>query len=163
MLQVTDDGVKIGLNSQGKMTSVPLQEILVFAVLNFINAILGFELDLYSREIAILMPAIIGFLILLTRQWRLKNQPKILSGGDLRLSNQQFEHDMFGTTTQYYLQDNDKIEVINDLLLIKNQQGKTLYQINGFSEPKHLQVAQAVLQGKAIKTQGKAIKLQSQN
>lgn len=160
MLKVTDEGIKISLNSQFK-TPFPLQEILILAILTFINSILGFELNLYSKEVTVLINVIILAIVYCLRYWRIKHQPKILSGGDLLLTNQQLVHNAFGTRTQYQLQSNDTIQAVGETLLIKNQQDKTLYQINGFNDPKHLEVAQAVLNGKTIQTQGKAIKLQS--
>lgn len=160
MLKVTDDGVKIALEPQLK-TPFPLRELLVLAVLFFINTILCVELHLYSREMMAILNVVILMISFVIQQWRRKHQPKILSGGDLLLTSKQFVHNLFGTTTQYQLQATDNVNLMGDVLTISNQQGKVLYQIQGFSEPKQLEVAQAVLSGKTIATQTKAIKMQS--
>ena len=90
-----------------------------------------------------------------------KKEVPTLTGGELRLTQQGFSHHQGAKVTSYQLLPSDSIEPTTDGMTIYNADGLTLYHITGFHDPKHIKIAQAVLQGKPIKTQGKAIKLQS--
>ena len=81
--------------------------------------------------------------------------------GELRLTQQGFSHHQGAKVTSYQLLPSDSIEPTSHGMTIYNADGLTLYHITGFHDPKHIKIAQAVLQGKPIKTQGKAIKLRS--
>ena len=96
--------------------------------------------------------------------WQSFNRRKevpTLTGGELRLTQQGFSHHEGAKVTSYQLLPSDSVEPTTDGMIIYNADGQTLYRITGFHDPKHIKIAQAVLQGKPIKTQGKAIKLQS--
>lgn len=160
MLVVTDNGVQLLLKPKTNL-KIAWQDRLAMAILFAINALLSFGLHLYSVGISIFITVVIIMISFVLEAYRKRNQPVSLSGGDLVLSPNAFKHTFLGKTTQYQLDQHDKIEKHGDSLKICNGQNKTLYQIKGFSESKHLEVAQAVLEGKQIKTQAKAIKMQS--
>lgn len=158
MLVVTDNGVQLLL----KPTPMPhpkLRDALLIAGLFAINGILGFGLSLYSTGIILAINLVILVLSGFLHYYRKRHQPTYLSGGDLLLTSKAFTHTSLGKVTQYQLQATDKVNLIGDTLTINNQQGKTRYQIQGFSDPKQLEVAHAVLNGKTIQTQGKAIRM----
>lgn len=160
MLVVTDNGVQV-LLQQKAPPNIKLKDAIMVAVLVAINCILGLGIKSYSMSICIGINLIILAFSIGLQVYRKRNQPVVLSGGDLLLSPHTFKHTSLGKTTQYQLTQNDKIEMKKDSLQICNAQHKILYQINGFSEPKQVEVAQAVLEGKSLKTQGKAIRMQS--
>lgn len=158
MLQVLDNGVKITLQNKSLamplLTSIVIMGIAlaVIGLLKILNIIGG----LVTISLVVITILGIGF-------WQLSKSHKqvsSLAGGELLLTNQGFIHQHFDKTIQYQLQPNDSIQLTDSHLLIYNPQGKMLYHIQGFSEPQHATIAQAVLQGKTIKTQGKAIKMQ---
>lgn len=159
MLKVNADGVQLLLKHQVSSNTI-WRDILLVGVLFAINAILDFYLGLYSRNITFIINFMIMLLAAVLNHYRKRHQSTYLSGGDLVLSSSAFTHTSLGKTTQYQLTQFDHIKVIGDTLQIANNH-KILYHIQGFHDPKHIQIAQAVLQGKPIKTQGKAIKLQS--
>ena len=116
-----------------------------------------------------MLPVAIGSLMILLAiiasvAWQSLNRKKevpTLTGGELRLTQQGFSHHQGAKVTSYQLLPSDSIEPTTHGMTIYNADGLTLYHITGFHDPKHIKIAQAVLQGKPIKTQGKAIKLQS--
>lgn len=132
---------------------------MLVAILLAVNGILGLSLNLYSRPIVLFINVMIFLLSYALYYYRKRHQPTYLSGGDLLLTSKAFTHTSLGKVTQYQLQATDKVNLIGDTLTINNQQGKTRYQIQGFSDPKQLEVAHAVLNGKTIQTQGKAIRM----
>ena len=159
MLKVTDTGVTIGLQSQavtpGKLTQILLVGIAVAVV----GLLMAFKM----------LPVAIGSLMILLAiiasvAWQSLNRKKevpTLTGGELRLTQQGFSHHQGAKVTSYQLLPSDSIEPTTHGMTIYNADGLTLYHITGFHDPKHIKIAQAVLQGKPIKAQGKAIKLQS--
>lgn len=159
MLKVTDEGVQILLKQTPKPNPI-WRYTLVIVVLCAINGILAFALHWYSTNMAIILNIFIIILSSGLHTYRKRQQPKTLSGGDLLLLPNGFTHRLLGKTTQYQLTQFDTVKTIGDTLQIANNH-KTVYQIQGFLEPKHLEVAHAVLEGKQIKTQAKAIQLQS--
>ena len=116
-----------------------------------------------------MLPVAIGSLMILLAiiasvAWQSLNRKKevpTLTGGELRLTQQGFSHHQGAKVTSYQLLPSDSIEPTTHGMTIYNADGLTLYRIRGFNDPKHITIAQAVLQGKPIKAQGKAIKLQS--
>lgn len=132
---------------------------MLVAILLAVNGVLGLSLNLYSRPIVLFINVMIFLLSYALYYYRKRHQPTYLSGGDLLLTSKAFTHTSLGKVTQYQLQATDKVNLIGDTLTINNQQGKTRYQIQGFSDPKQLEVAHAVLNGKTIQTQGKAIRM----
>lgn len=159
MLVVTENGVQV-LLKQTPTPNTKLRDAILIAVLFAINGILGFWFHLYSVGVAMLINVIIIIISASLQTYRKRHQPAYLSGGDLLLSPNAFNHTFLGKTTNYQLTQFDNVQVTGDTLQIANNH-KILYQIQGFSEPKQLEVAQAVLNGKTIQTQGKAIKMQS--
>lgn len=132
---------------------------MLVAILLAVNGILGLSLNLYSRPIVLFINVMIFLLSYALYYYRKRHQSTYLSGGDLLLTSKSFTHTSLGKVTQYQLQATDKVSFTGDTLTINNQQGKTRYQIQGFSDPKQLEVAHAVLNGKTIQTQGKAIRM----
>lgn len=159
MLKVTDDGVLILLKQTPKPTFI-WRDTLVIVGLCAINGVLAFALHWYSTNVAIILNVFIIILSSSLHTYRKRQQPKMLSGGDLVLSPNTFTHHFLGKTTQYQLTQFDTVKTIGDMLQIANNH-KIVYQIVGFLEPKHLEVAHAVLNGKTIATQAKAIKMQN--
>ena len=159
MLKVTETGVTIGLQSQA-MTPNKLTQILwVGIAIAVVGLLMAFKmLSVAIGSLMMLLAIIAGV------AWQSFNQKKqvpILTGGELRLTQQGFSHHQGAKVTSYQLLPSDSIEHTIDGMTIYNADGLTLYHITGFHDPKHIKIAQAVIQGKPIKTQGKAIKLQS--
>lgn len=159
MLQVTEDGIKLTLQSKPLASSMLTQIIAVSGVL----AVLG-VLDM----LGVISKTMLVVLVLLTlvamagvKVFQSKQHTPLLTGGELQILNKGFIHRQLGQTTTYQLAVDDKLVATDTCLRIADRTGKILYQIEGFSEPRHLEVAQAVLQGKQIKTQAKAIKMQN--
>lgn len=159
MLKVTDTGVTIGLQSQAVTPNKLTQILWVGIVIAVVGLLMAFKM----------LPVAIGSLMILLAiiagvAWQSFNRKKevpTLTGGELRLTQQGFSHHRGANVTSYQLLPSDSIEPTTDGMIIYNADGLTLYHITGFNDPKHIKIAQAVLQGKPIKAQGKAIKLQS--
>ena len=159
MLKVTETGVTIGLQSQA-MTPNKLTQILWVGI-----AIAGVGLLMAFKMLSVAIGSLMILLaIIASVAWQALKQKKevpTLTGGELRLTQQGFSHHRGDNVTSYELLPSDSIEHTIDGMTIYNADGLTLYHITGFHDPKHIKIAQAVLQGKSIKAQGKAIKLQS--
>ena len=159
MLKITDTGVTIGLQSQVATPNKLTQILWVGIAIAVVGLLMAFKM----------LPVAIGSLMILLAiiasvAWQSLNRKKevpTLTGGELRLTQQGFSHHQGANVTSYQLLPSDSIEPTSDGMTIYNADGLTLYRITGFNDPKHITIAQAVLQGKPIKTQGKAIKLQS--
>lgn len=159
MLKVTDTGVTIGLQSQAVTPNKLTQILWVGIAIAVVGLLMAFKM--LSVAIGSLM---ILLAIIASVAWQSFNRKKevpTLTGGELRLTQQGFSHHQGAKVTSYQLLPSDSIEPTTDGMTIYNAEGLTLYHIRGFHDPKHIKIAQAVLQGKPIKTQGKAIKLQS--
>lgn len=159
MLKVTDTGVTIGLQSQAKVANKLTQILWMGVAIAVVGLLMAFKmLSVAIGSLMILLAIIAGV------AWQSFNQKKqvpTLTGGELRLTQQGFSHHQGANVTSYQLLPSDSVEPTTDGMIIYNADGLTLYHITGFHDPKHIKIAQAVLQGKPIKTQGKAIKLQS--
>ena len=159
MLKVTETGVTIGLQSQAKVANKLTQILWVGIAIAVVGLLMAFKmLSVAIGSLMMLLAIIAGV------AWQSFNQKKqvpTLTGGELRLTQQGFSHHQGANVTSYQLLPSDSIEHTIDGMTIYNADGLTLYHITGFHDPKHIKIAQAVLQGKPIKTQGKAIKLQS--
>lgn len=159
MLKVTETGVTIGLQSQAKVANKLTQILWVGIAIAVVGLLMAFKmLSVAIGSLMMLLAIIAGV------AWQSFNQKKqvpTLTGGELRLTQQGFSHHQGAKVTIYQLLPSDSIEHTIDGMTIYNADGLTLYHITGFHDPKHIKIAQAVLQGKPIKTQGKAIKLQS--
>lgn len=159
MLKVTDTGVTIGLQSQAVTPNKLTQILWVGIAIAGVGLLMAFKmLSVATGSLMILLAIIVSGL------WQALNRKKqvpTLTGGELRLSQQGFSHHQGAKVTSYQLLPSDSIEPTTDGMTIYNADGQTLYHITGFHDPKHIKIAQAVLQGKPIKAQGKAIKLQS--
>lgn len=159
MLKVTDTGVTIGLQSQA-VTPNKLTQILWMGI-----AIAGVGLLMAFKMLSVAIGSLMILLaIIASVAWQSFNRKKevpTLTGGELRLTQQGFSHHQGANVTSYQLLPSDSVEPTIDGMIIYNADGLTLYHITGFHDPKHIKIAQAVLQGKPIKAQGKAIKLQS--
>ena len=159
MLKITDTGVTIGLQSQAVTPNKLTQILWVGIAIAVVGLLMAFKM----------LPVAIGSLMILLAiiasvAWQSLNRKKevpTLTGGELRLTQQGFSHHEGAKVTSYQLLPSDSVEPTTDGMIIYNADGLTLYHITGFHDPKHIKIAQAVLQGKPIKTQGKAIKLQS--
>ncbi len=159
MLKVTDTGVTIGLQSQAVTPNKLIQILWVGIAIAVVGLLMAFKL--LSVAIGSLM---ILLAIIASVAWQSFNRKKevpTLTGGELRLTQQGFSHHQGAKVTSYQLLPSDSIEPTTDGMIIYNADGLTLYRIKGFNDPKHITIAQAVMQGKPIKTQSKAIKLQS--
>lgn len=159
MLKVTETGVTIGLQSQAATPNKLTQILWVGIAIAVVGLLMAFKM--LSVAIGSLM---ILLAIIASVAWQSFNQKKevpTLTGGELRLTQQGFSHHRGANVTSYQLLPTDSIEPTTDGMIIYNADGQTLYHITGFHDPKHIKIAQAVLQGKPIKAQGKAIKLQS--
>ena len=159
MLKITDTGVTIGLQSQAVTPNKLTQILWVGIAIAVVGLLMAFKM----------LPVAIGSLMILLAiiasvAWQSLNRKKevpTLTGGELRLTQQGFSHHQGAKVTSYQLLPSDSIEPTTHGMTIYNADGLTLYHITGFHDPKHIKIAQAVLQGKPIKTQGKAIQLQS--
>ena len=159
MLKVTETGVTIGLQSQA-VTPNKLTQILWVGIA---IAVVGLLMAIKMLSVAI-GSLMILLAIITSVAWQSFNRKKevpTLTGGELRLTQQGFSHHEGAKVTSYQLLPSDSIEPTTHGMTIYNADGLTLYHITGFNDPKHIKIAQAVLQGKPIKAQGKAIKLQS--
>ena len=159
MLKVTDTGVTIGLQSQAVTPNKLTQILWVGIAIAVVGLLMAFKM--LSVVIGSLM---ILLAIIASVAWQSLNRKKevpTLTGGELRLTQQGFSHHQGAKVTSYQLLPSDSIEPTTHGMTIYNADGLTLYRIRGFNDPKHITIAQAVLQGKPIKAQGKAIKLQS--
>ena len=159
MLKVTDTGVTIGLQSQAVTLNKLTQILWVGIAIAVVGLLMAFKM--LSVAIGSLM---ILLAIIASVAWQSLNRKKevpTLTGGELRLTQQGFSHHQGAKVTSYQLLPSDSIEPTTHGMIIYNADGQTLYHITGFHDPKHIKIAQAVLQGKPIKAQGKAIKLQS--
>ena len=159
MLKVTETGVTIGLQSQA-VTSNKLTQILWMGIaIAVVGLLMVFKmLSVAIGSLMILLAIIAG---VAWQSFKRKKEVPTLTGGELRLTQQGFSHHQGAKVTSYQLLPSDSIEHTIDGMIIYNADGLTLYHITGFHDPKHIKIAQAVLQGKPIKAQGKAIKLQS--
>ena len=159
MLKVTETGVTIGLQSQAKVANKLTQILWVGIAIAVVGLLMAFKmLSVAIGSLMMLLAIIAGV------AWQSFNQKKqvpTLTGGELRLTQQGFSHHQGAKVISYQLLPSDSIEHTIDGMTIYNADGLTLYHITGFHDPKHIKIAQAVIQGKPIKTQGKAIKLQS--
>lgn len=159
MLKVTDTGVTIGLQSQAVTPNKLTQILWVGIVIAGVGLLMAFKLlSVAIGSLMILLAIIAGVAWQALKQ---KKEVPTLTGGELRLTQQGFSHHQGANVTSYQLLLSDSIEPTTHGMTIYNADGLTLYHITGFHDPKHIKIAQAVLQGKPIKTQGKAIKLQS--
>ena len=159
MLKITDTGVTIGLQSQAVTPNKLTQILWVGIAIAVVGLLMAFKM--LSVVIGSLM---ILLAIIASVAWQSLNRKKevpTLTGGELRLTQQGFSHHQGAKVTSYQLLPSDSIEPTTHGMTIYNADGLTLYHITGFHDPKHIKIAQAVLQGKPIKTPGKAIKLQS--
>ena len=159
MLKVTGTGVTIGLQSQAVTPNKLTQILWVGIAIAGLGLLMAFKmLSVAIGSLMILLAIIAGV------AWQALNRKKevpTLTGGELRLTQQGFSHHQGAKVTSYQLLPSDSVEPTTDGMIIYNADGQTLYRITGFHDPKHITIAQAVLQGKPIKTQSKAIKLQS--
>ena len=159
MLKVTDTGVTIGLQSQPVTPNKLTQILWVGIVIAGVGLLMAFKmLSVAIGSLMILLAIIAGVAWQAIKQ---KKEVATLTGGELRLTQQGFSHHQGANVTSYQFLPSDSVEPTTDGMIIYNADGLTLYHITGFHDPKHIKIAQAVLQGKPIKTQGKAIKLQS--
>ena len=159
MLKVTDTGVTIGLQSQAVIPNKLTQILWVGIAIAVVGLLMAFKM--LSVAIGSLM---ILLAIIASVAWQALNRKKqvpTLTGGELRLTQKGFSHHQGAKVTSYQLLPSDSIEPTTDGMTIYNADGQILYHITGFHDSKHIKIAQAVLQGKPIKTQSKAIKLQS--
>ena len=159
MLKITDTGVTIGLQSQAVTPNKLTQILWVGIAIAVVGILMSFKLLSVAIGSLMILLAIIASVV--WQAFNRKKQVPTLTGGELRLTQQGFSHHQGANVTSYQLLPSDSIEPTTDSMTIYNADGLTLYHITGFHDPKHIKIAQAVLQGKPIKTQGKAIKLQS--
>lgn len=159
MLKVTDTGVTIGLQSQAVTPNKLTQILWVGIAIAAVGILMAFKLLSVAIGSLMILLAIIASVV--WQSFNRKKEVPTLTGGELRLTQQGFSHHRGDNVTSYQLLPSDSIEPTTDGMIIYNAEGLTLYRITGFNDPKHITIAQAVLQGKPIKTQGKAIKLQS--
>ena len=159
MLKVTDTGVTIGLQSQA-VTPNKLTQILWMGIaIAVVGLLMAFKMLSVATGSLMILLAIIASVV--WQSFNRKKEVPTLTGGELRLTQQGFSHRQGAKVTSYQFLPSDSIEHTIDGMTIYNADGQTLYHITGFHDPKHIKIAQAVIQGKPIKTQGKAIKLQS--
>lgn len=159
MLKVTETGVTIGLQGQAVTPNKLTQILWVGIAIAVVGILMSFKLLSVAIGSLMILLAIIASVV--WQAFNRKKQVPTLTGGELRLTQQGFSHHQDTNVTSYQLLPSDSIEPTTDGMTIYNADGQTLYHITGFHDPKHIKIAQAVLQGKPIKTQSKAIKLQS--
>ena len=159
MLKGTDTGVTICLQSQPVTPNKLTQILWVGIVIAGVGLLMAFKLLSVAIGSLMILLAIIASVV--WQSFNRKKEVPTLTGGELRLTQQGFSHHQGAKVTSYQLLPSDSVEPTTDGMIIYNADGLTLYHITGFHDPKHIKIAQAVLQGKPIKTQGKAIKLQS--
>ena len=159
MLKVTDDGVHITLQPTAtaptKLTSIVLSAVIIATVAGLMAAAI---LPIWLGGLALLVTLVST---LVWQQRHTATKAAQLSGGALTLGAYRLSHQQFGQSTHYALAKTDTVTPDSNSITICDSAGHTIYHIQGFSDPKHCQVAAAVLQGKAIQTQVKAIRLSS--
>lgn len=158
MLNVTENGVKITL--EDRPVASPFLVLIMGVTLLLFAIGVGLSLGYLSVRGSI---GAIGLIALLSYGWRVyqnKHETVHITGGEILLSKNCIEHKKAIQKKNYHLQEDDSIECSSDSLIVKNQQGKTRFTVSGFSQAQHIPISQAVLQGKQIKTQAKAIKMQ---
>lgn len=158
MLNVTENGVKITL--EDRPIASPFLVLMMGIVLLVFATGVGLSLGYLSVRGSIGAIAVIAVLSYAWRVYQNKHEAVHITGGEILLSKNCIEHKKSIQKKTYHLQESDNIECSNDTLLIKNQQGKVRLIVSGFAQSQYISVGQAVLQGKQIKTQGKAIKMQ---
>ena len=159
MLKVTDTGVTIGLQSQAVTPNKLTQILWVGIAIAVVGLLMAFKMLSVAIGSLMILLAIIASVV--WQALKRKKEVPTLTGGELRLTQQGFSHHQGAKVTSYQLLPSDSIEPTTHGMTIYNADGLTLYHITGFHDPKHIKIAQAVLQGKPIKAQGKAIQLQS--
>ena len=159
MLKITDTGVTIGLQSQAVTPNKLTQILWVGIAIAGLGLLMAFKMLSVAIGSLMILLAIIASVV--WQSFNRKKEVPTLIGGELRLTQQGFSHHEGAKVTSYQLLPSDSVEPTTDGMIIYNADGQTLYRITGFHDPKHIKIAQAVLQGKPIKAQGKAIKLQS--
>ena len=157
MLKVTDTGVTIGLQNQAATRTMLTQILWVGIAIAGVGLLMAFKMLSVAIGSLMILLAIIASVA--WQSFKRKKEVPTLTGGEL--TQQGFSHHQGAKVTSYQLLPSDSIERTIDGMTIYNADGLTLYHITGFHDPKHIKIAQAVLQGKPIKAQGKAIKLQS--
>lgn len=159
MLNVTENGVKITLDD--RPIASPFLVLMIGITLLAFAIGVGLSLGYLSVSGSIVA---IGLIAVFSYGWRFyqnRNEALHITGGEILLSKCCIEHQTSLQKKTYHLHENDNIECDNDALIIKNQQGKIRLTVSGFSQSQYIPISQAVLQGKQIKTQAKAIKMQS--
>ena len=170
MLIVTDNGVKIQLQN----STAPAMNFAIFpriVITGLLLALVGIGLAMgLSVGIAIVLilaivaGAIIWQKFLANPRPLLENtmSPHIITGGEVLITPSQIEHISASNHKSVYpLPQYICFEIEDNQLKISDIKNLPLLVISGFQEPQHAKVTQAVLQGKTIQTQGKAIKMQS--
>lgn len=169
MLTVNDHGVTIALQSGAPMPSRLRSVVVVAVIIAVTGGLMALSLIPTMLGAFIIVMALVG-----SYAWHYfaqSSDPPLLFGGDLSLKPYEFSHQAQGRTVNYRLQPTDTVHLLPmDSPINKSQpmalsihrgDGKVLYQISGFSDAKHQQIAQAVLQGKSVQAQAKAIRLKS--
>lgn len=160
MLTVIDNGVKIQLTAEHHPQQW-LSLILISAIFFFAIGI-GLMLGWLSVRLSIASIALIAVLSWVWQWYRQKFDMPIITGGELIIQPHQIiHHPMVGKPQKIAIPTVDNINITDNCLIIYNEQGKIAYQILGFQQPQHIKIAEAVLQGKTIQMQGKAIRMQS--
>lgn len=159
MLVVTDNGVKIQLADAPSSAHKVMPILITSALLVLLGVAIAIGLPV---EIAIGVAILIiagGFL---WQKFGQKSTPtKTIAGGEITITPAQIEHiSPSGQRMVYPLPQHIDFTQSDNQLFITDKSAQPLLTISGFSQPQHLTIAQAVLQGKSIKTQGKAIRMQ---
>lgn len=161
MLVITENGVKIQLAQLKNASTYSNVNTIIMLVLPLITV--GLITSILPLEIAIgLLVVIIAYKVIMRMKKVKTSQAQTISGGEILITPAQIEHiSSLGQKMVYPLPEQIDFIPSENQLLITDNFAQPLLTIAGFNNPQHATITQAVLQGKQIKTQGKAIKMQS--
>ena len=170
VLTVLDDGVKIGLQpvAGGKPAWYRFGYQWTWLGMAVLLAVIGAAhvlgwLTGGQTGVAIIAVIVVSALANWLGSHRAANQtesPAQLSGGFLQVRKGALTHtDDTGKTTPIVLASCEQVQIDGTALHICHADGTPRCRVLGFTAPQHAQIARAVLQGKPIQTNAKAVRL----
>lgn len=160
MLNLTDDGAKITLQSQPPVAD---SGMFWFGFALLVGAVaVALAMSLLSERLAIgaLALLIVGsFIFNRQRQQRRKAMAGVISSGVLWIRPGELVHDNQGKREHIHLADGDKISLIDEQLQIVDGDDKRKCHISGFESMQEATVAKAILQGQTLTKRNVNIKM----
>lgn len=160
MLNLTDDGAKITLQSQPVAAD---NGLFWFGFALLVGAVaVALAMSLLSERLAIgaLALLIVGsFIFNRQRQARKKAMVGVITSGVLWVRAGELVHDHQGKREHIYLADGDTISLIGEQLQIVDGDGQRKSHISGFDSIQEATAAKAILQGQALSKRHVNIKM----